>query len=146
MDSHDRVAALERIVIGSVGLTTRAVAEAAPGVDLTLPQWRALVILGEQADGERISTVAARVGVTLPATGRLLRRLERRGLVALATDETDRRATRAQLTADGSRVRTAILDFRRTVLDEIAADTAALSGTESSDVIEALAVALGRFA
>ncbi|MEO5965973.1 MAG: MarR family transcriptional regulator [Candidatus Limnocylindrales bacterium] len=102
--------------------------------------------LGEQVDGQRIGTVAARVGVTLPATGRLLRRLERRGLVALATDEADRRATRAQLTADGLRVRTAILEFRRTVLGKIAADTTAHEGTESWDVIAALAAALGQFA
>ena len=89
------------------------------GRDLTFPQWRALLILGESEDGARIGQVAARVGVTLPATSRLLRRLERRGLVALAVDDSDRRATRARLTVPGRMVRSTILAHRRAVLDEI---------------------------
>ncbi len=118
-DEHDAVADLERIVIGAVGITTRALEQAAPGVDLTFSQWRALLILGERPDGIRVGEVAARVGVTLPATSRLLRRLERRDLVALAPDDTDRRATRARLTARGGDVRDAIIEFRESTLREI---------------------------
>src|SRR5664279_6626766 len=73
---------LERIAVGAVGLTTRALAEADTGFELTFPQWRALLVLGAGDDGARIGEVATRVGVTVPATSRLLRRLERRGLVA----------------------------------------------------------------
>ncbi len=69
MNRTELVAALEQIAIGAVGLTTRALAEAAPGVELTLPQWRALFIVGESADGARVGEVAVRVGVTVPATG-----------------------------------------------------------------------------
>jgi DNA-binding MarR family transcriptional regulator len=112
---------LERIAVGSVGLTTRALAQANTGFDLTFPQWRALLVLGEEPDGARIGEVAARVGVTLPATGRLLRRLERRGLTALSVDELDRRATRARLTERGRAARETILAHRRAVLREIAA-------------------------
>jgi DNA-binding MarR family transcriptional regulator len=111
--------ALERIAVGSVGLTTRALAQADPGFELTFPQWRALLVLGEEDDGARIGEVAARVGVTLPATSRLLRRLERRGLTMLAVDERDRRATRARLTDRGRTVRAAILAHRRAALDEV---------------------------
>jgi DNA-binding MarR family transcriptional regulator len=123
MHSRDTIRALERIVIGAVGLTTRSLAQAAPGTDLTFPQWRAILIVGEGTDGARVGEVAAREGVTLPATGRLLRRLERRGFVTLATDESDRRATRARLTDRGHEVRRAIMAYRRTALREIARRT-----------------------
>lgn len=110
---------LERIVVGAVGLTTRALAIADGGSELTFPQWRALLVVGEQGDGARISEVAARVGVTLPATGRLLRRLERRGLTSLSMDQLDRRATRARLTDRGYTIRETILARRRSALREI---------------------------
>ena len=81
---------LERIAIGMVGLTTRALAHAESDLELTFPQWRAILVVGADTDGARIGEVAARVGGTIPATSRLLRRLERRGLVTLATDDADR--------------------------------------------------------
>ena len=111
---------LERIAVGAVGLTTRALAQADTGFELTFPQWRALLVLGEDSDGARIGEVAARVGVTLPATSRLLRRLERRGLTTLSVDEHDRRATRARLSPRGRTVREAILAHRRAALQEVA--------------------------
>ena len=64
------------LVIAGVALTSVAISGARPGFDLTFPQWRVLVVLGEATDGARIGTVARRVGVTLPATSRQLRRLE----------------------------------------------------------------------
>lgn len=124
MDSEALVTALERITIGAVGLTARAFSEARPGVDITLPQWRALMILSASSDGARIGEVAGRLGVTLPATGRLLRRLERRGLLAMATDPEDRRATRAQLTEEGRGVVRDILEHRRGGLRRVAAAVA----------------------
>jgi DNA-binding MarR family transcriptional regulator len=104
---------IERLVLGGVGLTSRALTHALPDTDLTFPQWRVLVVLGDQPDGATVSTVAARVGVTIPATSRQLRRLEQRGLVWTAPDERDRRAVRAGLTAAGITVRDAILTYRR---------------------------------
>ena len=110
---------LERIAVGAVGLTTRALASGDTGFELTFQQWRALLVLGEEPDGARVGEVAARVGVTLPATSRLLRRLERRGLVALSADELDRRATRARLTDRGGTARERILAHRRAELRQI---------------------------
>ncbi len=111
---------LERIVLAGVGLTSRALTEAAPGNDLTLSQWRVLVVLGDTTDGATVSSVAGRIGVTLPATSRQLRRLERRGLVEVGPDERDHRATRARLTASGRRARAAILAFRRARIGAVA--------------------------
>jgi len=112
---------LESIVVGSVGITTRALAEALPGLDLTFPQWRVLLVVGELPDGATVSTVAGRVGVTLPATSRQLARLARRGLIDLKPDERDRRASRARLTPAGTAARDAILGYRRERLAEVAA-------------------------
>ncbi len=137
---------LERIVVGAVGLTTRALAQADTGFELTFPQWRALLVLGQGEDGARIGEVAARVGVTLPATSRLLRRLERRGLTALAPDELDRRATRARLTGRGRGVRAAILDHRRAAIRDIAARLSASDGLDLEAGLRAIANDLEPFA
>jgi DNA-binding MarR family transcriptional regulator len=104
---------LERIVIAGVALTTRALAEAAQGFDLSFPQWRVMVVLGEDEAGATISQVASRVGVTVPATSRQLKRLQHRGLVEVGQDPNDRRATRARLSSLGNEVRQAILAHRR---------------------------------
>ena len=146
MDTTDPVAELERFVIGAVGLTTRALAEAAPGTDLTFQQWRALLILGEDADGARVGQVAARVGVTLPATSRLLRRLAARSLVTLGADEQDHRATRARLTDAGAAVRSSILRYRHDALRDVAAAMGVGSAMPFSATVAALADALGQYA
>src|SRR5574337_747844 len=84
---------LERLVVGAVGLTTVALEEEGAAVELTFPQWRALVVVGERTSGIRVGLVAVRIGASVPATSRLLRRMEDRGLVRSARDESDRRAT-----------------------------------------------------
>lgn len=137
---------LERIAVGAVGLTTRALALADTGFELTFPQWRALLVLGEELDGARIGEVAARVGGTLPATGRLLRRLERRGLTSLSVDELDRRATRARLTERGRTVRETILAHRRAALREIAAGLPQSEQRRVGSGLMAIADELERFA
>lgn len=137
---------LERIAVGAVGLTTRVLTETAPHHELTFPQWRTLLVVGDQADGVRVGTAATRVGTTLPATGRLLRRLERRGLLSLAVEDRDRRATRATLTDEGRRVRSAILAQRRASLREIAAGLPASTHADLAAGLRAIAVALDRFA
>jgi len=113
---------LERIAVGTVGLTTRGLARAETGFELTFPQWRAMLVVGAEADGARVGEVAARVGVTVPATSRLLRRLERRGLTTLVTDEADHRATRVRLTERGHAIRAAIIAHRRDALEAVAAN------------------------
>ena len=128
-DLHREVAvALERITVGVVAITVRALAEAVPGVELTLQQWRAILIIGRDPAGARVGAVAAQVGVTLPATGRALRRLAARGLIALGKDETDRRATIARLTPAGQEVRDAVLAYRGRILLEVARQLVAGTG------------------
>jgi DNA-binding MarR family transcriptional regulator len=106
------IESLERIIVAGVAITTVALVEAAPGLELTFQRWRVLMVLGQTPDGATISDVAERVGVTVPATGRLLRRLELRGLVSMGVDERDRRAVRARLTPVGRSTREAIVSYR----------------------------------
>lgn len=121
MPSQPRLADLvEQIVVGAVGLTSRALTEAASDTELTFPQWRALVIVGAGDDGVRVGQVAENIGITAPATGRLLRRLDQRGLITLTTDADDRRATIARLTSRGIETRAAIVDYRRRALRSLA--------------------------
>jgi DNA-binding MarR family transcriptional regulator len=116
------VDAIERLVFAGVALTTRSLSEARADLDLTLAQWRVLVILGEAEDGATVSQVAARIGVTLPATSRQLRRLEQRGLLEIGPDQRDRRATRVRLTSLGRTARDDVVSFRREKIAEIAAE------------------------
>lgn len=133
--------ALERLVFAGVALTSRALAEATPGLELTVPQWRALVVLGEAPDGARVSEVASRVGGSLPGTSRLLRRLERRGLVSAQQDEQDHRATRVRLTPEGKSVRQAIVQYRRKAIHKVA--RAATPSLQLTVELERLADAIG---
>lgn len=123
---------LDRIIVGGVAITTRVLSDSTLGLDLSFPQWRALLVIGDQEDGATITAVAKRIGVTLPATSRQLHRLAGRGLVRLERDAVDRRAMRVQLTEDGARVRSWILRSRR---NRIAAITASVDPT-----VDALAV------
>lgn len=112
---------LERIIFAGVALTTVAFSRSQPEVELTFPQWRVLVILGNASNGVRIAEVARLVGVTLPATSRQLRRLARRGLVTVQRDARDRRASLASLTPEGRAARAAIIDYRRERINAVAA-------------------------
>jgi DNA-binding MarR family transcriptional regulator len=82
----------------------------------------------------------------LPATGRLLRRLERRGLLALETDPDDRRATRARLTEAGQATRDAILAYRRRMLTDVAQAVTLPGDGDLASGLAAIAAELRRYA
>jgi DNA-binding MarR family transcriptional regulator len=124
MRSEVVVDALNWIVFGGVAMTAAALEEATDGQEITFTQWRAILIVGESADGRRVSDVAHRLMAGLSATSRLLRRLEDRGFLTLGRDEHDRRATRAQLTAEGRRLRDGVLAWRRQRIADLTRDVA----------------------
>jgi DNA-binding MarR family transcriptional regulator len=135
--------AIDRIVVAGVALTARALSEGTSESDLSLPQWRVLVVLGEATEPLRLSDIAAHVGVTLPATSRQLRRLERRGLIEIRPHERDRRAVSVALTPAGERVRDVIVRNRlkaiRGAIREVAVDR------EGAKQLSRLAAALDQF-
>jgi DNA-binding MarR family transcriptional regulator len=120
---------LQGIVFGGVAMTASALTHATGGKEVTFTQWRAILFVGEHDGGCRVGEVATRLHASLPTTSRLLRRLERRGLLTLERDERDRRATRARLTSDGTGIRAAVLAYRR---DEIAAIVAEVNPSASA--------------
>ena len=115
---------LEAIVYGAIAVTARALNAA--GVELTLPQWRALVIVGGASSGVSISDVADRLGSELSPTSRLIGRLERRGLVTTGKTDRDRRVTRVRLTPEGWVLRGQVLERRRILLAEVLAGVGAI--------------------
>jgi DNA-binding MarR family transcriptional regulator len=112
--ADDLAGDLERIAVASVALTARALAEVAP--ELTLLQWRVLVLLGQEADGVAVGAIAAALGSRLPAASRLVGRLRSHGLVETRKDAADARVTVASLTAAGRDLRADVLAARRRAL------------------------------
>ena len=113
------VDALERIAFGAVALTTSALAEVKPTMDLTLHQWRALAVLGDREPPRRVGELAVAIGADGPSTSRTLRRLEREGLVTAERDERDRRATLVRLTRPGRRLRNEVMRRRRQLIKDV---------------------------
>jgi DNA-binding MarR family transcriptional regulator len=107
---------LELLMFGAIGMTTLALADSSTR-ELTLAGWRALVIL-DRADKTRVGTLANAVGMSLPSASRLIRRLERDGLVNTERDETDRRATLVKVTPKGHRLRERVVARRRAMMEE----------------------------
>jgi DNA-binding MarR family transcriptional regulator len=106
-------------------MTNAALSSARPGLDLSFPQWRVLVVLGGRPDGMAVREISRLIDVTLPATGRQLRRLERRGMLVLEPDQRDRRVTRARLTDAGIAARDSIIEQRRRRIVDALGRTAA---------------------
>ncbi len=104
---------LEPLMFGAIGMTTLALAAASAG-ELTIAQWRTLIVIGR--GDARVGEVAAAVGGSLSSTSRLIRRLERRGLVATERDESDRRATRVRMTEAGLALRSDVVTRRRALM------------------------------
>jgi DNA-binding MarR family transcriptional regulator len=107
--------ALEHLAVGMVGVTS-AVFAADPPIDLTLLQWRTLVVVTEADDGLRISEVASRTRTSLPSASRLVDRLVRRGLLVVEPDPSDRRARLARSTRAGTALRQRLVARRREML------------------------------
>jgi DNA-binding MarR family transcriptional regulator len=130
-------------VYAAIGLTSFALASAGAS-DLTLPQWRALVVIGRD-EGLRVGAVASRIGTSLPSTSRLVLRLERHGYVSTDRDQTDRRATVVRLTSEGRAVRARVVERRRElVLSAIDAGALPLP-RDLSGGLSVLARALGPY-
>jgi DNA-binding MarR family transcriptional regulator len=133
--------ALEDMVVASVGVTARAVALVAP--DVTLLQWRLVVVLGGVPDGVTVSELAGHLGSRLPATSRLLGRLRARGLVRTRKHAADARVSVVELTPAGRDMWEDVRDRRRDDLRDALA-LADLSPGEA-DVLERVARRLVAF-
>lgn len=122
---------LERLAVGSVAVTERAIAAA--GADLSFVQWRVLLIVGGREDGATVGEIAARIGAHVSPASRLVSRLKRRGVVRTAKDDSDGRVTRVRLTESGLDLRSRVLEQRRRDLALVLA-AASLTATDVAAV------------
>ena len=137
---YDLVDALETLAFGLVAITSRAVAEETSHGQLTLQQWRVLVVLGAVDDGLRVSELSGRIGASGPSTSRIARRLEIRNLVATSVDPADGRAIRLHLTPTGLALRERIILRRRALIEVTIA-----GGDASPDLAHRLAAMAREF-
>ncbi|HEY1687243.1 MAG TPA: MarR family transcriptional regulator [Solirubrobacteraceae bacterium] len=114
-----------------VGLAARSLAGL--DQDVTLPQYRMLVVLGTR--GPRpASLLAAALGVAAPTATRMCDRLVRKGLIERRPDAHDRRQVLLSLTAEGRRLLDAVTKRRR---QEIAALLSELPADKHAALVEA---------
>jgi DNA-binding MarR family transcriptional regulator len=76
------------------------------------------MVVGLDTESPRLSELADMLGTSRPSTSKLVHRLARRGLLEMSGDPSDGRGVRVGLTADGLRLRQAVVDRRRALLWE----------------------------
>ena len=108
--NDDLVGVLERLVMGSVAITARAIAAA--DAELTFMQWRVLLVVGECEDGQAVGEIAARIGAHASPASRVVSRLKHRGLVSADKGDLDGRVVCVRLTDAGRNLRTRVLEQR----------------------------------
>jgi len=123
-----------------VGLAARSLA--AVDDDVTLPQFRALVVLAVR--GPRRSTdIADELQVNPSTVTRMLDRLSGKGLVRRTRSTSDRRAVQVRATPAGQRTVEQVMDRRRAELQRIVEATSSLWQPEVIAALTAFADAVG---
>jgi DNA-binding MarR family transcriptional regulator len=123
-----------------VGLTARSLA----GVDgdVTLPQFRALVVLAVRGP-QRSVDIAEELRVN-PSTGtRMCDRLVRKGLIKRVRSTSDRRVVRLRLTSKGHDIVEQVVTRRKAELEQLVAATADLWQPAVIEALSAFAAAAG---
>jgi DNA-binding MarR family transcriptional regulator len=109
-----------------VAVAARSLADLEEAEDVTLTQYRSLVVLASRGP-QGMASLAEALAVTPPTASRLCDRLVRKGLVRRRTDPNDRRQVRVGLTEAGrhlvdtvtERRRRDIADLLRAVPDDV---------------------------
>jgi DNA-binding MarR family transcriptional regulator len=101
-----------------VAVAARSLADL--GEEVTLPQYRALVVLRTRGS-QRAADLAGLLDVTPSTASRMIERLVRKRLVRRARSKDDRRAVRVHLTAAGQQVVVEVTERRRAEIERILA-------------------------
>ena len=109
---------LERIATEMVAATNTALAGVIETGELSIQQWRLVIILGGASGPLRLNEIAWRVNASMPSTSRLVQRMERRGLLVTSPDPLYRRGRRINLTDKGEAVRAQVISGRRQLLED----------------------------
>lgn len=111
----DAVLSASRVL---VAVAARSLADLEDAEDVTLTQFRSLVVLASRGP-QGIASLAEALGVTPPTASRLCDRLVRKGLVRRRTDRNDRRQVRVGLTEAGRRLVDVVTARRRREIAEL---------------------------
>jgi DNA-binding MarR family transcriptional regulator len=136
-----------RLVDAFIGASRALVAVAARsladlGDDVTLPQYRALVVLRTRG-AQRAADLAGLLDVT-PSTGsRMIERLVRKRLVRRVRAKDDRRTVRVHLTDAGRQVVSEVTDRRRVEIERILAQIPVRGRRELTAALQTFADAAG---
>jgi DNA-binding MarR family transcriptional regulator len=135
--------AVDALLVASrafVGLAARSLADVDP--EVTLPQFRTLVVLAERGP-QRVVDISAELHVS-PSTGtRMCDRLVRKGLARRSRVANDRRVVRLTLTAAGRQLVEKVNRRRRKELAAIVAATAETWHPSVAPALRAFAAAAG---
>jgi DNA-binding MarR family transcriptional regulator len=143
--NSDLSSEIERLLTSGIGITARAIDQTPEAAELTLVQWRVLVIAA-QAEGLRIGELAAHLGISIPSASRLARRIEAQGLLTALRSDDDRRATNIVLTEAGREIVDAVVRRRRELIGlALSADPERLRA-DGALVIRQIADRLAEFA
>ncbi|MGW5672737.1 MarR family winged helix-turn-helix transcriptional regulator [Micromonospora sp. NPDC003776] len=139
-ESDRAVEALMAASRAFVGLAARSLADL--DADVTLPQFRALVVLATRGP-QRAADISTELQVA-PSTGtRMCDRLLRKGLIRRSRSTADRRVVRLRLTPTGQRLVAEVIRRRREELSRIVAATAGHWRPAVTEALEAFAAAAG---
>jgi DNA-binding MarR family transcriptional regulator len=134
---------IERLLTAGVGITARAIGSVDAASDLTLLQWR-LLVLAATSRGMRVGDVAQQLGISAPSASRLVSRTAARGLVSTTRADGDRRASVVRITRVGANLVAAVMRARRRMVKTALAGIDAGAVT-SSGVVSDIADRLARF-
>jgi DNA-binding MarR family transcriptional regulator len=144
-DTTDLASEVERLLTSGIGITARAIDQTAQAAELTLVQWRVLVI-ASQAQTLRIGELAAHLGISIPSASRLVRRIEAQGLVTARRADDDRRATNVAVTEAGREIVDAVVGYRRVLIGRALSAGAEHLPTDAARLVRQIADHLAEFA
>jgi DNA-binding MarR family transcriptional regulator len=133
---------VRRFLVASRALVGVAARSLADVDDVTLPQFRALVVLSTRS-ATTVSDLASALDIHTTTATRLTDRLVRKRLVRRASRTGDRRVTELHLTAKGSRLVDRVTDRRRREVAEIVGRMPAETWPGVNQALEAFALAAG---
>lgn len=124
-----------------VAVALRSLSAAAE--EVTLPQYRALVVLADRGP-QRVADLAAELDVSSSTATRMCDRLERKELAHRSTDADDRRVTTVAITSTGRAVVDQVVEARRAEIARLLRRMPAASRRTVIDGLASLSAAAGQ--
>jgi DNA-binding MarR family transcriptional regulator len=135
---------LEQLAVGLVGITALALRESPARPELTLLQWRALLLIGGSAAPVRMGDLARMLPASPSSATRVVDRLSSRGLVKSLRRSVDGRGVWLRITRKGRLEYEAVLNYRREMLSLAVARLPA-ENRQKPTTLAAMAGLIGRW-